>query len=64
MKKQFKVTLYQETYTEVIVSAETEEEANDKALEGDYDHIEDVVVKESAIEEDETVEVEAFEGFE
>lgn len=47
----FKVTLYQESYTEVEVDAENLEEAKDKVLSGDYDDddVLDVTVKESEI---------------
>jgi len=46
----FQVTLYQETYTTVIVEAEDKSEASDKALMGEYEFIDDVTVKESDIE--------------
>jgi hypothetical protein len=43
----YKVTVYHETYTDYIVEAETEDEAQDLALMGEYEKIDDVVVKES-----------------
>jgi len=54
MKKKFKVTLYQETYTEVVVSAESESEAGDLVMAGEYgdDDVEDITVKESWISSD------------
>jgi|TARA_R110000824_G_scaffold2419_11_gene11307 hypothetical protein len=54
MKKKYKVTLYQETYTEVVVSAESESEAGDLVLAGEYEDgdVEDIAVKESFIASD------------
>ncbi len=47
----FKVTLYQETYTEVEVEAESKEAAENLVLAGGYneDDVQDVTVKESEI---------------
>ena len=50
----YKVTVCHETYTDYIVEAETEDAAQDLALMGEYEKIDDVVVKESdaiAVEE-------------
>ena len=41
------VTIFHETYTDYIVEAENEGEAQDLAMMGEYDEIDDVVVKES-----------------
>ena len=48
-KKRFSVTLYHETYTEYVVTANNLEEAQEKVEEGEYDFVEDVTVKESEI---------------
>jgi hypothetical protein len=47
----FKVTLYQETYTEVEIEADSLEQANDLVLSGKFteNDIVDVTVKESEI---------------
>ena len=41
------VTIYQETYTDYVVEAEHEDEAKDLAMMGEYDEIDDIVVKDS-----------------
>jgi len=46
----FQVTVYQETYTTVVVEAEDKSEAKDKALMGEHEFVDDVTVKESDIE--------------
>lgn len=43
----YKVTIYHETYTDYIVEAETEDEAQDLVMMGEYEKIDDVVVKDS-----------------
>lgn len=49
--KQYSVTIYTEVYTSVLVSANSDEEARDMVLSGEYDDddIEDVTVKESDV---------------
>ena len=46
----FQVTVYQETYTTVIVEAEDKSEARDKALMGEHEFIDDVIVQGEDIE--------------
>ena len=43
----YRVTVYHETYTDYIVEAEHEDEAQDLAMMGEYDSIDDTMVKES-----------------
>jgi hypothetical protein len=43
----FIVTIYNETYTDYIVEAGDEDEAKDLAMMGEYDEIDDVVIKDS-----------------
>ena len=43
----YKVTVYHETYTDYIVEASDKDEAQDIAMMGAYDKIEDTTVKES-----------------
>lgn len=47
----YKVTLYQETYTEVIIEASSLEEAQELVMSGEFNEedIHDVSVKESCI---------------
>lgn len=47
--KDYIVTIYQETYTEFRVKAESKEDADAMALAGEYDSIEDVTVKGSEV---------------
>ena len=49
----YKVTVYAETYTEILIEADTEEEAAIRVLSGDYQDgdVLDVTVKESCIHE-------------
>ena len=43
----YKVTVYHETYTDYIVEASDKDEAQDLAMMGEYDNIDDTTVKES-----------------
>lgn len=49
MKQTFRVVIYQETYSEYEVEAETQEEANDLAWSGECGDPIDVTVKNSEI---------------
>ncbi len=51
MKTKFKVTLYQETYTEIEVFADDEDAAKELVLSGEFndDDIQDVTVKDSDV---------------
>jgi hypothetical protein len=49
MKKKFIVTIYHETYTDYIVEADSIESAENLAMEGDYEDIDDVTVKQSEV---------------
>jgi hypothetical protein len=45
----FKVTVYHETYTDYIVTADDVESAQDLVMQGEYDNVDDVTVKDSDI---------------
>jgi hypothetical protein len=49
MKKKFIVTIYHETYTDYIVEADSIESAENLAMEGEYEYIVDVYVKQSDV---------------
>lgn len=47
--KKYIVTVYHETYTDYVVLANSEDEATDLALSGEYEEIDDVTVKQSEV---------------
>ena len=48
--RDYKVTIYKEVFTEYAVVAESKEEAEDKAISGEYEYEIDSTVRESTVE--------------